>query len=204
VTDPYLQANNVLKNLLGITEATHLSQAEADFTRLRIAELFQGFGPAPTFDLAHLKAIHHYVFQDVYEWAGKTRGERTTIQGQTFMPPPLLQKGDNLFALGPNISAFLEPCFRDIKARDFFKGLTIQDFVTHSADALADLNSAHPFREGNGRTQRLFIEMLARQAGYTFDFSSIPQKRMITVSIAAHNGDVTPLRMMLLEICAMF
>ena len=55
---------------------------------------------------------------------------------------------------------------------------------------MVDLNAVHPFREGNGRTQRVFIEALAHAAGYNLDFSVASRERMIQASIAGNeNGD---------------
>jgi len=72
-SDPYLYPRtNVLKNLRGLTDPEHLERFEARRTHRRIAELIDN-ALSGEFDLAHLKAIHRYIFQDVYEWAGQFR-----------------------------------------------------------------------------------------------------------------------------------
>lgn len=83
--DPYLDpASGVLKNRFGITDEATLEATEAALVALRSYELAQQ-SLAGGFDLAHLQAIHRYLFGDVYEWAGQLR----TID---------IAKGGNAFA----------------------------------------------------------------------------------------------------------
>ena len=56
---------------------------------------------------------------------------------------------------------------------------------------LSEINVLHPFREGNGRAQRLFIEYLAENAGYSVDFSQVTDKQMIEASAASFLCDYT-------------
>ena len=68
--DPYVYAGtSVLRNRLGILNADELDRLERQLVRERILEGI----PSGDFDLRHLKAIHHHLFQDIYEWAGKIR-----------------------------------------------------------------------------------------------------------------------------------
>jgi len=53
----------------------------------------------------------------------------------------------------------------------------------------SELNMVHPFREGNGRTQRVFLETVANVVGMTFDWDAITRERMVACSIASANGD---------------
>jgi cell filamentation protein len=59
---------------------------------VRRAEIDAGFGPKGEFDAAHLKAIHRHLFQDVYEWAGRTRDEPVTLSDGTVATEPGLRK----------------------------------------------------------------------------------------------------------------
>lgn len=68
----YEYPNEVLRNCLGIQDAQILTQTEAGLTSLRMAEL-DHYGLPGNFDLLHLQAIHHYIFQDIYDWAGEIR-----------------------------------------------------------------------------------------------------------------------------------
>lgn len=60
----------------------------------------------------------------------------------------------------------------------------------------------HPFREGNGRVQRLFSSQLALNAGYFIDFESVGQDQMYMAMIASFNGNAEPLENLLNEITA--
>ena len=58
---------------------------------------------------------------------------------------------------------------------------------------MAEINATHPFRDGNGRTQRLFCELLAERAGYFVDFSNVEREQMYQVMTASFNADEVPL-----------
>src|SRR5271170_300815 len=99
-SDPYLYpGTSVLKNLRGLTDPEQLERFEARRTHQRIAELIDN-PLMGGFDLAHLKAIHRYIFQDVYEWAGQFR----TVN---------ISKGGHLFGL----ANFLEPSLQQVLAK---------------------------------------------------------------------------------------
>lgn len=65
---------------------------------------------------------------------------------------------------------------------------------------LSEINVIHPFREGNGRSQRLFIEYLAQNAGYNIDFSQVTDKQMIEASNASFLCDYTKMNKIFTEI----
>lgn len=181
--DPYLDlASGVLRNLLGITDAAHLRQAEADFTSVRIAQLIRE--PLPgEYDLAHLQAIHRHLFQDLYDWAGELR---TVPIGRGV-----------LFSLPEHIEADAAELFSWLARTDQLRGRTRADFVDGLTELLSDLNALHPFRDGNGRTQRAFLAQLARDAGHPIHWAGIDAEENATASKAAHEGDDEALRTML-------
>ncbi len=111
----YTNNNGVFKNLLGILDANELQLAETAYVENRLFDLRIRNSPMGNFDLDHLKVIHHFLFQDVYEWAGKTRAEQTIIAGQSFMPLPVLIKGSSVFLLADQIKPVLEQAFEDLK-----------------------------------------------------------------------------------------
>lgn len=75
------------------------------------------------------------------------------------------------------------------------------EFAGQAADIMAELNAIHPFREGNGRTQRAFILQLAKEARHHLDFSVVSKERMIQASIAANEqGDTSMMRRLFDEI----
>jgi fido (protein-threonine AMPylation protein) len=97
--DHYLDpASGVLKNRLGIADPAALEQAEAALVATRSYELSQS-SLQGAFDLAHLQAIHRYLFGDLYEWAGELR----TVD---------ISKGDHLFAHHAHIASAAAPIFK--------------------------------------------------------------------------------------------
>jgi cell filamentation protein len=180
----------VLKNKLGATTHDELQRLEIPLVAARESEIRAGFGPSGNFDAERLKAIHRHLFQDVYEWAGHTRNEVVRLSDGTFATEPFMHKGNAPFMPGPAIPSALDEVARSLRDTDFLRGLPREEFAHSAADIMTEINGIHAFREGNGRTQRLFMEELARQAGHTFEFSVVSQERMIEASIAANErGD---------------
>ncbi len=198
MTDPYLTDNGTLRNNFGVIDPEDLQRIESDYTKFRLHELVNLEQPLGQFDLAHFRAVHQHIFQDVYPWAGFTRADQINIDGVVFTSPPLLSKGKTTFAVAIQVNQRLERALEGIAGKGF-KGLSRLEFTQNAANLLATLNAIHPFREGNGRTQRAFINDLARDAGYFLDWSVVSQERMIAVSIASMN-DPSAMRRLLEEI----
>jgi cell filamentation protein len=134
-----------------------------------------------------LKAIHRHLFQDVYEWAGRTRDERVKLSDGTIATEPVLRKVDGRpFMQGPLIAGTLERIIGKLHAENCLRRLGREEFSTRAAVLMVELNGVHPFREGNGRTQRVFITELAQAAGHKLDFSVVTRERMIQASIAGN------------------
>lgn len=191
-----------LKNKVGASSYDELVLKEHAPLAIRLIELREGLGPDQTFDAAHLRGIHRHLFQDVYEWAGHLRHEPFTFaDGSTASMPTVQKTGGQGFARGPQIDHGLDALFVGLKADNLLAGLSRDQFADKAATAFATINSIHPFREGNGRTQREFFTVLAAQAGHPIDFSVISAERMTVVSVAAHErGDLGPMRRMFAEI----
>jgi hypothetical protein len=118
-----------------------LAQFEAEATTRRIVELIARPVNGP-FDVAHLKAVHRHVFQDVYSWAGQFR----TIN---------ISKAGHLFGAAAFLERSLASLFQRLARENHLKGAASDAFVKR-AFYLGEINAAHPFREGNGRAQREF------------------------------------------------
>lgn len=174
--DHYLdEATGILKNRLGITTEAELEDAEASFVALRSFELVKN--PLKgKFNLAHLKAIHRYLFNDLYEWAGECR----TID---------INRGKSFFAHHSHIEKAAAPIFEKLEEEKHLAGLTPETFSERAAFYLGEINALHPFREGNGRAQREFISHLAYNNGYYIDWQNISQNDMIQASIESFTGD---------------
>lgn len=84
--DPYCwPGSNVLRNLLGLRTAAELTEAEYDFTLERRVELDKE-PILGDFDLDHLRAIHHHLFQDIFDWAGELRTVDISKEDSNFLP----------------------------------------------------------------------------------------------------------------------
>lgn len=176
-----------VKNKLGARAHEELERLEAPFVEARDIEIALELGPRGQFDVGHLKAIHHHLFQDVFEWAGHTRDEHVTLSDGSIASEPAMRKlGGGDFLVGPRVPDALDRVATNLRDSGYLRDLSREEFAMRAADVMADINAIHPFREGNGRTQRVFMRELAKQAGYELDFDVISQERMIQASIAAN------------------
>jgi cell filamentation protein len=187
---------DTLKNKLGATTHDELERYEEPLVAMRDTEIMAGHLPTRQFDGAHLRAIHRHLFQDVFEWAGRTRDEEVPLSDGTIATDPFMRKADgSAFMLGPLIPAALDDIATRLKSSGYLCGLSRADFADQAADITADINAVHAFREGNGRAQRSFMRELATQAGHILDFTVISRERMIAASIAANeHQDKTVMR----------
>ncbi len=188
-----------IKNKLGVRGLDQLQDAEARLSSARMVERILAGSPDRTFDGARIKAIQHHIFQDIYEWAGRTQ---VPLSDGTVASEPVMRKpGGKPFAAGPDIPRVLHRFAASLRKASFLRGLPRRELAYQAADLMADLNAIHPFREGNGRTQRLFMMELAQAAGHRLDFSVVSGERMTLASIAAHErGDLAMMRRMFDEI----
>ena len=121
------------------------------------------------FDVVHLQRIHRYLFQDVYEWAGHFR----TVD---------IAKGKSFFAHVPYIRSTLEGLFARLSEEQHPRGVSQEAFAHRAAEILGTLNAVHPFREGNGRTQREFVREFAHKNGYWVDWSKVSRNELYKAS----------------------
>jgi cell filamentation protein len=167
----YPPSYTVLKNKLNIRDAKTLDRFERHFVVERIA---QGI-PQGDFNLAHLRAIHRHLFQDIFEWAGELR----TVE---------ISKGGHQFQFRRFIETGMADIHRRLTAQNFLRGLSAQDFAHRAGEILGDVNYVHPFREGNGRTQLFYLEQLAERAGHPLDLRRLDKAAWMEASRQAHLG----------------
>ena len=167
-------------NLLGAKNITELQEREKLISEIKTIEI--KLSPLDgEFDYTHLKAIHRYIFEDIYSWAGLDRYE-IDILG-TF------RKGNTLFTSGENLPMVAKTLFDALKEENYFCDLSKNEFIESLAIFMNGLNILHPFREGNGRVQRIFIEMLAQNAGFDLNLSVVSKDIMIQASIQGAKGN---------------
>ena len=145
---------DVLRNKAEITDANELDAYEGELSTLRSIEILEN-PIVGQFDLAHLQRIHLALFQDVYEWAGKIR----TVD---------ISRGNSRFANVRFIESVANELFNQLARENCLKELDASTLSAGLAHYLSEINALHPFREGNGRVQRIFISHLS-QAADSFD-----------------------------------
>jgi cell filamentation protein len=178
---------DVLRNKFGIESNSELRTEEYRATAFRMAEIAEGDGPRGRFDKALLKAIHGYIFQDVFEWAGHTRNDSPIVDGQRVEPIGGLSKGGTAFLHGSRIDMGLDEALKPIRDSYVLRGSTAEQFAERAGQVMAELNYVHPFREGKGRAQEAFIAELGRHYGHEVDFTVITKPRIIEASIETTN-----------------
>ena len=90
--------------------------------------------------------------------------------------------------------------FSELGRKDFLKGLNRADFATGASALLVSINRVHPFREGNGRAQRLFLEHLGRAVDHELNFDVVSEERMIQASVDAGRGDLSTMHRLFTDI----
>lgn len=172
-TDP---ATGVFRNRLGLTDRDALEDAERRFSFARRLELYER-PAAATFDFAHLRAIHRHLFQDLYDWAGEVRTVNITKGSSTFHQASVID-----MAVGYTFEKLHNgPLLTD-------PSMSEDEFAAQAGELLADLNYIHPFREGNGRTQRVFLDDVAARSGRELSWRNVTAEQNIDASITAHGS----------------
>ena len=171
--DYFYPGTNVLRNKLGIQDKEELQTAER-----RLVEQRARMGcPEGNFDLTHLQAIHHHLFQDVYEWAGELRTvDMYKNEPGEYMPHGRIEMGMHDVhrrVVETNVSGTADPW----------------EFSAKAAEIIGDTNHAHPFREGNTRTQLQFLQQLGEQAGHEIDLSRIDREAWNEAKIQSGRGN---------------
>lgn len=175
----------VLRNKIGAHTVEDLRNAENDLLESRIAELRSRPDlVARTYDLTHVKGLHRQLFQDVYEWAGELRTvgmAKGDGEESSFIPPLDIERPVAHVASRIAESNLLRSVSAD----------SLVGEVTYLYDYL---NFAHPFREGNGRTQREFFAQLLAESGRGLAWHRIAMGDLHTACHQARTAsDISPL-----------
>jgi cell filamentation protein len=175
---PYVDPDTgFLRNEVSATTQEEIDIASAELLPGRLEDLAKE--PIPcTGDRAQLQAIHRVLFEGVFDWAGEFRTTDIDKQGTDFIPAGQVQGAvDQLFA--------------ELSAENLLRGLSREQFIGRLAHYYARLNQLHPFREGNGRTQRLFWGEIALHAGWYVDFVRMSKAANDEASrVASQEGDL--------------
>ena len=154
-----------------------LSEAESELSRIAANEIDFAL---PPYDLSYLRAIHRVLFRDVYPWAGELR----TVD---------ISKGSTHFCNVNFLESQAEKLFARLAAENWLEGLSRPELVAAAAEHFGDLNMLHPFREGNGRAQRILFEHLILNAGFTVSWWPVQEDEWVQANIAAVVCDYRPM-----------
>lgn len=154
----FIPGTNVLKNNLGIVDYNLLRQKEVEISAHKLIELYlqpidKGFG------IEHLKAIHCYLFEDIYPFAGKYRTVYMEKNRSYFAPVEEIEMRLQV------AFQFMEESIKDVRTK--------YSFACFLAEFYAILLNIHPFREGNGRAIREFIREYAIEKSKELPFGEI-------------------------------
>lgn len=144
-----------LENKLGLTSSADLAREEERISKKRAMELFENgiLDGLEAWKFASLQAIHKYLFADIYDFAGKIRAVNISKGNFRFVPLMYLQ------AALENIDKMPQGTFDEI----------VEKYV--------EMNIAHPFREGNGRSTRIWLDqMLKKELGKVIDWSRVDKE----------------------------
>lgn len=176
--DPYVYPGTaILRNKFEIRNRAALERVERRYVIQRTAEGI----PTGDYDLAHLRAIHRHLFQDIYDWAGQVRTVEIGKDGQPFMLRRFIESG-------------MSDVHRRLIESRYLRNLSIEAFAHQAGTILGDVNHIHPFREGNGRTQLQYLKQLGAMAGHNVELARLPAEEWIEASRRANDADYALMR----------
>lgn len=174
--DPYTDpVSGVLYNLPGITDGDELARVEEDSAALSAALAVENLQP-DVWDAALLRHLHRALFGTVYAWAGTYR----TVE---------ISKGTSRFAAAAYIASQTDAVLAELGNEVARWRPGDERIPRRIAHYYSELNAIHPFREGNGRTIRLFLSLLALQHDWYLDWSKTTAAENLQACAEAFYGD---------------
>jgi cell filamentation protein len=153
----------VLRNKLLIESEQELSEVEAQITELAALNIpFK----TPPYDLKYWQSIHKQLFSRIFDWAGELR----TV---------IISKGGTNFGLPQGIERQCAMVFGQLAKDKYLVGIPEFLFIEKLAEYYCELNACHPFRDGNGRAQRILFEHIALHNGYQLNFADISTEQWV-------------------------
>lgn len=175
--DPYVwPGTSILRNKLDIKDQVKLNRAERAITFEGRRKL-DDEKPPKTIDADYLCHVHRTLFGELYEWAGEFRTVDISKAGSQFAPVAFLGRALGFLESEISTSGLLSPRIND------------SDFIEGASKTLANLNYIHPFREGNGRTQRAFLDALAAKSGRSICWRNVSDRDQMHAAVASFNDN---------------
>lgn len=179
--DPYLDpVTGVLRNRLGITNAEELERLERQRASMAAISLLDELDPTH-WDPSLLRFLHQQLFGQLYDWAGQYR----TVE---------ISKGTSRFAAAQHIPAQVEAVLAQLEQERTNWSSGDDAVLDRLAHFYSELNAIHPFREGNGRTIRLFLSLLANRYRWDLLWQRITAQQNQQACAEAFYGDETGLQ----------
>lgn len=180
--DPYTYpGTTVLINKFDIRDENLLEEAEREFSTLAAANIsFQ----KPPYNFEYFCKLHAILFGDLFDWAGVPR----TID---------ISKGNSRFCNFGYIHREAIKLFEKLSKNNYLEGFELEVLVKTIAEYYCDINALHPFREGNGRAQRLLFEHIILNCGYGINFKSVTKDEWVDANIRGFSCDYEPMEIIL-------
>lgn len=180
--DPYFYDDeDILRNKLDIHEQSLLNDAEADYVSLRLKDLVMN--PLKgDYHTEHFLKMHEFIFQDIFEWAGKPRiisiyKEEDVLGGMS------VEYSDPF-----DIVNDLHHVLSDMRAKDWVN-MSLETLAVEFCDSLAKLWKIHPFREGNTRVSVTFCCQYIDEIGRKIDRKLFENNsRYVRTALVAYNA----------------
>ncbi len=152
----YLPGTDIPVNRLDITDAEVLREIESELLEQAYVRFIEALTADTRFDEAYFRDLQRLTFGSLYDWAGQYRYED-------------MLKGTSVFCRGAFVDSESHRIFGELERENFLRGagsLPLQQFAERLAYFQSELIALHPFYELNGRTTRLFFDLIAIHNGY--------------------------------------
>lgn len=174
----FYPGTKTLVNHFGIQDPDKLAQVELGLSTAATYDLLKLNPVKGNFDLEHMQEIHKKLLGDLYPWAGAVRDY------------PLFKKRPDGFTTEfarPDEIKLLDGQLKEVMAKtENFSRILPGEYVASIAKAYQLANEMHPFREGNGRTHRIYLTYLAQQAGFELKYNTVaPEAWNYAASVSA-------------------
>ena len=182
MADYFVEGGDVLENKFGISDSEELRKTEEFYFSEAASDIITNIDESVVFNFNFLLDLHRRLFGRVYYFAGKIRTVNITKTDS-----------DIPFCYADFIGVEAERIFDNLKSKDYLRGFEKDEFAIELAKLSSELNALHPFREGNGRTIRLFLQLLTNSAGFMLDYSLVEHEEIVNADKAAFLGDMGPI-----------
>lgn len=169
------EGTNILINKFDIKNPKKLNSIEREIVTLKLGD----YKEYMTIDVRNpnlLLDLHKFVFEDIYDFAGKFRQENIAKENFRFAEYKYIQ--DNYYNL-----------MNEVKKDNYLVGLDIDKLSEKLSYYMSELNVLHPFRDGNGRIIREYIKLLAENSGYTLTWGKKSSREIFEASVKSVHDD---------------